>query len=463
MFSSAGHTDAGFILAKFASDTHYDMLPGNVVEISKMVLLDTLGVMLAATTLEKGVLPVVHLVQEAGGKPESTLIGFGGKAPCWMAAFANGALSHALDYSSSDDRGVGPGGVIVPSALAMAERMRNTSGKQLITALAVSNEVLMRIGGAIVGNPMDFGWVSPMLLGVFGSAVAAGKVAGLGNKGLADAIGIALHQTGGTWEMAEDPTSTFRATRYSFVNKTGVLAALMAEKGISAAKHPLEGKNGLYHQYYRGQYDPSVLVDGLGSEFRCTHLSFKPYPSCRGTHTSIDAALKLVKKYEIAPEDVEEIRLTVGPLGEKQCIPREQRCQPQTSIEGKFSLPFTVATAIVRRRVTLDDFTPSRMEDPLVLSLARRVTYQVTQGTPGLDPGIVNVKLKDGRSFHEEAEFPSGSPRSPLSQADLIEKFRDCANYSVKPLRTSDVDAIIEYIRHLEDQTNLSELTGRIS
>ncbi|OGP65032.1 MAG: hypothetical protein A2170_03010 [Deltaproteobacteria bacterium RBG_13_53_10] len=463
MFSTQSKNDSTAILTEFASDTDYDALPLNVVEISKMILLDTLGVMLAATTLEKAVLSVVSLVKEAGGKPESTLIGFGGKAPCWLAAFANGALSHALDYSSSDDRGVGPGGVIVPSALAMAERMTNTSGKQLITAIAVSNEVLMRIGGAITGNPMDFGWVSPMLLGVFGSAVAAGKVAGLGNKGLADAIGIALHQAGGTWEMAEDPTSTFRATRYSFVNKAGVLAALMAEKGISAAKNPLEGKNGLYHQYYQGHYDPSVLVNGLGSEFRCANISFKPYPSCRGTHTSIDAALKLVKRYDIVPEEVEEIRLTVGPLGEKQCIPREQRCQPQTSIEGKFSLPFTVATAIARRKVALIDFSSSKMNDPLVLSLARRVNYQVTQGLPGLDPGIVDVKLKNGRAFHEEAEFPSGSPKSPMSQADLIEKFRDCAAYSVKPLSRSDVDAIIEYIGHLEHQTNLSELIKWVS
>ncbi|MEI9475276.1 MAG: MmgE/PrpD family protein, partial [Deltaproteobacteria bacterium] len=187
MVSTQSKNDSTAILTEFASDTEYNALPLNVVEISKMILLDTLGVMLAATTLEKAVLSVVSLVKEAGGKPESTLIGFGGKAPCWLAAFANGALSHALDYSSSDDRGVGPGGVIVPSALAMAERMTNTSGKQLITAIAVSNEVLMRIGGAITGNPMDFGWVSPMLLGVFGSAVAAGKVAGLGNKGLADA------------------------------------------------------------------------------------------------------------------------------------------------------------------------------------------------------------------------------------------------------------------------------------
>jgi 2-methylcitrate dehydratase PrpD len=463
MTTAQSNSDSTLLLAKFASDTEYEKLPPNVVKLSKMVLLDTIGVMLAATTLEKAVVPLIHLVKEGGGKEESTIIGFGGKVPCWMAAFANGALSHALDYSSSDNRGVAPGGVTVPSALAMAERTPKTNGKQLITAIAVGNEVLMRIGGAITRNPIDFGWVSPMLLGVFGAAVAAGKIAGLNPKAMMDAIGIALHQAGGTWEMAEDPTSAFRAVRNCFVNKTGVFAALMAQQGISAAKNPLGGKHGLYHQYFQGLYDPSVLAKGLGREFRCATLSFKLYPSCRDTHTSIDAALSLVTKHDIVPKNVEEICLTVGPMGEKACLPRHQRCQPQTSIEAKFSLPFTVATAIARRRVALIDFNHSNIKDPVVMDLARRVSYRVRQGTSGLDPGIIDIKLKDGQVLHEEVENPSGSPQSPMSAEDLVAKFRDCASYSSKPLQSPDVEKIIEYIDQLEHQKNLLELTALIS
>jgi len=463
MVSTQSKNDSTAILTEFASDTDYARLSPNVVEFSKRVLLDTIGVMLAATTLEKAVLPIIELAKEGGGKEESTIIGFGGKVPCWMAAFANGALSHALDYSSSDSRGVAPGGVTVPTALAMVERIPQTSGKQLITAVAVGSEVLMRIGGAITRNPMHFGWVSPMLLGVFGAAVTAGKLAGLGPQQMMDAIGIALHQAGGTWEMAEDPASSFRAVRNCFVNKTGVLAALMAQAGVSAAKDPLGGKHGLYHQYFQGEYDSSVLINGLGSEFRFENISFKPYPSCRDTHTSIDAALMLARRYAIEPEQVEEIQLTVGPMGEKACLPLEQRRRPQTSIEAKFSLPFTVATAIARRRVTLVDFSHSGIKDPDVLNLARRVNYRVKQGSPGLDPGIVDIRLKDGRILHEEVETPRGSPQSPMSQGDLVEKFRDCAQYSLKPLRSSDVDAIIAYIRDLEHQTNLSELIKWVS
>jgi 2-methylcitrate dehydratase PrpD len=463
MVSTQSKNDSTAILTEFASDADYERLPPNVVDLSKRVLLDTIGVMLAAATLEKAVLPIIKLVKEGGGKEESTIIGFGGKVPCWNAAFANGALSHALDYSTSDSRGVAPGGATLPAALARAERIPHTSGKQLITAIAVGNEVLMRIGAAINRNPMEFGWVSPMLLGGFGAAVTAGKIAGLGPRQMIDAMGIALHQAGGTWEMAEDPASTFRAVRNCFVNETGVLAALLAQEGLSAAKDPLGGKYGLYRQYFQGEYDPSVLIKGLGTEYRFETISFKPYPSCRDTHTSIDAALSLAGQHDIVPEQVEEILLTVGPMGEKLFIPRAQRCRPQTSIEAKFSLPFTVATAIARRKVTLAEFTPSGLTDPEVLSLAGRVRYRIGKGSPGVDPGIVDIRLRNGRVLHEEVVNPPGGPQSPLSQEDLIEKFRDCANYSLKPLRASDVDSIITYIRDLEHQTNLSELMKWIS
>ncbi len=301
-----------------------------------------------------------------------------------------------------------------------------------------------------------------MLLGVFGAAVAAGKIAGLGPRQMMDAMGIALHQAGGTWEMAEDPASTFRAVRNCFVNKTGVLAALMAQGGLSAAKDPLEGKHGLYRQYFLGEYDSSVLTKGLGSEFRFETISFKPYPSCRDTHTSIDAALRLARQHDVVPAHVEEIRLTVGPMGEKLCIPQEQRCRPGTSIEAKFSLPFTVATAIARRKVTLVEFSPSGITDPEVLSLARRVSYRVGKGSSGVDPGIIDIRLKDGRVLHEEVVNPPGGPQSPLSEEDLLEKFRDCAHYSLKPLRSSDVDAIIAFVRDLEHQRDLSGLMNRI-
>jgi 2-methylcitrate dehydratase PrpD len=451
------------LLCQFAADTAYEDLPPHVVELSKRVLLDTIGVMLGATTLEKGVLPIINLVKNGGGKEESTIIGFGVKAPCWMAAFANGALSHALDYSSSDNRGVAPGGVTVPAALAMAERIPRTTGKQLITALAVGNEVVMRIGRAITRNPMEFGWVSPMLLGVFGAAVAAGKIIGLNGKEMMNAMGVALHQAGGTWEMAEDPASTFRAVRNSFVNKTGVLAALLAQDGMSAASDPLGGKYGLYRQYFQNNCDASHLVAGLGSRFQFEEISFKPYPSCRDTHTAIDAALRLAKRYDIAPENVDEIRLTISTAGEKSFLPREQRSRPQTSIEAKFSLPFTVATAIARRRVGLETFTPSGIKDPLALDLAQRVTYRVEPGSHDLDPGIIDIHLKDGLILHEEVISPPGGPQSPMSGRDLEDKFRDCAQYAFKALPISTVNAIIAYIGDLEHQEDLSELIRLIS
>lgn len=201
----------------------------------------------------------------------------------------------------------------------------------------------------------------------------------------------------------------------------------------------------------------------MGTEFLCEAVNFKPYPSCRDTHTFIDAALRLAKKCDIVPEQIEDIQLTVGPMGEKLFNPKELRYRPNSSIEAKYSLPFTVATAIARRKVSLAEFTPSGIADREVLSLGSRVNYRLGKGSQGVDPGIVDIHLKDGRTLHEEVVHPPGGPQSPLSQEDLLEKFRNCAHYSLKPLESSAVEEIITYIRDLEHQTDLSELIKRLS
>ncbi|MDO8472839.1 MAG: MmgE/PrpD family protein [Dehalococcoidia bacterium] len=457
------NVDAANALAEFASDTTYEDLPDSVIETCKLVLLDTLGVMIGASTLEPVTGDVVDIVKAGGGKEESSIIAFGGKVPCWMAGFANGAMSHALDYTSNDDRGTSPGGVNVPAVLAMAERASGVDGKQVITALAVSSEVLMRISRAVTGNPMEYGWLSTMQLGIFGATTAACKIMGLNGTQIVDAIGIGLHRAAGTWEMVEGPTATFRAIRYSYVVMDGILAALLAQKGVSAGSSPLEGKNGLYQQYFQGRYDRTFLVDGLGSKFECADMSYKPYPSCRQTHSFIGATLKLVQQHDIAPEDVSEIRLMADPKQARLCFPVEERSQPQTSMGAKISLPFTVALAIAHRKVELPDFTDSRLKDPLVLDLAHRVVSHVRESSASPEPEVVQILTKQGQTLEAELTLPYGSPENPMSKDDLIRKFEDCAAFSAKMLPKSAVQFVTNYVTSLEDQGEVSELVRCIS
>lgn len=457
------NVDAAVALAEFASDTTYEDLPDSVIETCKLVLLDTLGVMIAASTLEPVTRDVVSIVKEGEGRQESSIIAFGGKVPCWMAAFANGALSHALDYTSNDDRGTSPGGVNVPTTLAMAERTPGIGGKQMITALAVSSEVLMRISRAVTKGPMEFGWLSTMLLGIFGATTAASKILGLNGGQIVDAIGIGLHRAGGTWEMVEGPSATFRAIRYSYVAMDGVLAALLAQKGVSAGSSPLEGKNGLYRQYFQGDYDRTCLVDGLGSKFECASMSYKPYPSCRQTHSFIDATLKLVQQYDIAPEDVSEIRLIADAKQGRLCFPVQERSQPQTSMGAKVSLPFTLALAVAGRKVALLDFTDSRLKDPVVLDLAQRVVSHVRESSARPEPEFVQIRTKGGQTLEAQLGVPYGNPENPISKDDLIRKFEDCAAFSAKPLTKSSVEFVIDYVTRLECQGEVSELVRYIS
>lgn len=455
--------DAADALAEFASDTTYDDLPESVVETCKLVILDTLGVMIGASTLEPVVADVVDVVKAGGGRPESSIMAFGGKVSCWMAGFANGAMSHALDYTSNDDRGTSPGGVNVPTVLAMAERTPGVDGKQVITALAVGSEILMRISRAIAGSPMGYGWLATMQLGIFGATTTACKILGLNRQQFVDAIGISLHRAAGTWEMVEGPTATFRAIRYSYVVMDGILAALLAQKGVSAGSSPLEGKNGLYQQYFQGRYDRALLVDGLGSRFECATMSYKPYASCRQTHAFIDATLKLVQRHDIAPEDVSEIRLIADPRQGRLCFPVEERSKPQTSMGAKISLPFTVSVAIARRKVTLPDFTDSHLQDPVIMGLAQRVVSQVIESSGSPVSEFVRVLTKNGQTFEQQVGLPYGNPNNPISKDDLIKKFEDCAAFSAKPLSKPQVEFVIEFVAKLEQRGDVSELVRCLS
>ncbi len=303
--------------------TQYNNLPKEVSEATKRSILDTLGVMLPPTTLEKPCIAIGELVKEAGGKEESTIIGFGGKAPCWMAAFVNGSLAHAMDYDDqTDEPPHHPTAGNFPAALAIAERIGRVSGKDFITAIALGNDLGVRLAAAIGGKViMNYPWFYITTFGIFTAAAAAGKILGLSEEKMLNALGIALHRVVGINEAVFAPDSDIRAIRDSFTNKGGVLSALMAEKGISACKDAIEK---LYKVFFGGEYDPQALTSDLGKRFRGAEASLKFWPCCRATHGYVQAALQITKEHSIKPDQIEEVYLTVSKHGaENLCEPME--------------------------------------------------------------------------------------------------------------------------------------------
>jgi 2-methylcitrate dehydratase PrpD len=404
---------------------------------------------------------IEEIARETGGRPESTLIGFGGKVPCSMAAFVNGSLCHPIDYDDTIDEFVNhPSAHTFPAALAMAEKVGNVSGKEFIAAMALGLDLNVRLSAAPHGSTVgDYPWLPMSVFGVFSAAAAAGKLLALTNEEMINAFGIALDRAAGTRESVISPDSEIRAIRDGFGNREGVLAALMAKKGITACKNGIEI---LYKVFYNNNYDSSPLTSNLGTEFWGLKVGFKAWPSCRGTHNYVKAALDIMTEHEIDPEAIEKIVVTVGSdVNEATCIPIEEKRHPKHSINAKISLPFVMGVVFTKRRVIIEDFFPENLNDQRVLAVAEKVKPNLDPEAygRGVPPGSVEVRMQGGESFAKREDFPYGHWKNPMSDGELVAKFKDCARYAKKGMSADTVARLVDKILELEKVTRIEEIS----
>jgi len=453
-------------LSKNISGIGYADLPPETVDITKRSILDTIGVIIGASTLGEGCKEMVELAKEGGGKEESSIIAFGGKLPCWMAAFANGSMSHPLDYDDTyDEVAVHPTAATLPAALAVAERKGKVNGKEFISAIALGNDLIIRLALGITVDISEHGWLSPQLFGNFGAAAAAAKILGLNEEQISDALGITLSQAAGSLEVGMGTGSMVRAVRDAFTGKVGVISALMAQRGLSGVKTWLEGKAGLYNLYFRERYDFQPVTEELGKRFEGTYVGFKPWPACRISHPYLTALFQLMQEKDIKLEEIESTVLVVGGMGRMLCLPEEVRRCPQKVIDSKFSLPFTLGVALTHGKVALSHFTPEALKDPKVLASVEKISWRFDEErkSAGVEPGVIEVKVRSGDLFTMREDFAYGHPKNPIAMDDLIAKFRDCCNYSAKPLSADVVDKVIHLVTHLEEVEDVAQIVQLLS
>jgi 2-methylcitrate dehydratase PrpD len=461
--------DLALVIAKNVVNLKYEDIPGEVTEVTKRCILDILGTTMAGSTEGQGCKQIVDLVKEWGGKEESTVLGFGVKAPCWMAAFANGAMCHALDYDDAFDTGFLHATITtVPPAFAIAERVGKVTGKEFITAITSGNDLITRLGLALNKHPGGYGrdWSPTSVFGRFSAAAACGRLLRLDQNQMADALGIAFTQVAGTLQTSFGPGAMIRGLYASFVGQQGVMAALLAQKGITGCKAPFEGKAGLFNVYFDGKYNEDLLIGELGKRFEGVNVAFKPWPSCRVSHAYIEATLSLVQKHHIHADDIEEIKVYVGDLAQPLCEPIERRRKPEMVSEAKFSIPFIVASAIVRGSPVIAHFTAEGFKDAATLRLAQKVTAQFA---PELDkrdcmpPALIEMKNRAGRVYSEKVEIAYGNPQKPIRVEDLTAKFRDCLLYSAKPISKENQEKLISMVLRLEDVDDVSQIINLLS
>ena len=453
------------VLAENIVATDYEKIPEEAIDSTKKDILDTLGVAVAGSDAS-GIKEIISLVRDWGGKRESTLIMQGIKGPCHYAALANSTMGHALDYDDAHEKVILHAGVVlIPPALALAERLGNVNGRELLTAITLGIDLVSRLGEASNISPSELGFMYTSVYGVFGSAGVTGKLLHLNTDQMVNAFGIAYSQAAGNFQCIIDGALTKRL-QAGFAASNGLLSSLLAKEGFTGAINSLEGDKGLFQVYLRGEYNLMPLTRDLGRHFASVDLSFKPYPCCRNCHPFIDAALALMSEHDIQVNDIEEIAVRCSENGRLLCEPLQVKQKPRVPVDAQFSIPWVIATALIKRKVTLEDFTPEAISNPEVLFLASKIKAEVDPQLENRSTSIalVDIKMKNkGIVYSRREDIAKGNPLKPLSWGELIEKFRDCLRYGAKKISKPAINRTIDMIRNLENVEDTGKVIQRLA
>ncbi|MBV8476870.1 MAG: MmgE/PrpD family protein [Acidobacteria bacterium] len=446
------------IFADHILRVEYARLPPQAVERARQSTLDTIGVIMAGSALEPSVNGLLELVLEAGGREECSVLGTSWKVPAIMAAFANGGMAHCLDYDDHTPQGHHPSSSVIPVSLALAERLGNVSGKKFLTAVALGQDLFVRLRRNVVWRH-DYHLTT--ILGVFSATASAAYLLGLNRDQIASAFGIAGVQSSGCYELVEGVNNELRGLYAGFVSKAAMVSALMAEKSIKGPHSIFEGAKGFFNVYFAGQYDRTKMLEGLGEIFQGTELLYKPWPSVGLSHSFIHAACRLRAMDEFDLDSIETIKVYAGPGLIELCEPLAERCNPKTGTDAKFSIPFNVALALVNGTVLPPDFQEAALQNRKVRDVAGKVVpvfdEQLSWNGP-IPHGRVELRLKSGRTFGCIGDGVPGSEEAPMSWKDLVVKYKTCLRLARAQLSEERIEHTAQLIRGLEKQENLAQL-----
>jgi 2-methylcitrate dehydratase PrpD len=446
------------ILAEFAASARFEQLPPGVVRLAKAVTLDTFGTALAATTLGAGCAEVVAVMARMGGPCESTMIGHAGKVAAPQAAFANGALAHALNYDAVGEETGHTGVACFAAPLALAEALAPVSGERLLTAVVVAAEVTARLmrgathGGARISKRI----LSGQYFSYLGAAAGAAHVAGLDAAQTHSAFGLALMQAAGSRQIVIGGDPPAKAIYGAFPSHAGVLAVLLARAGLVAEIDAVDGEAGIYGIATGGAFDAYAIVAELGRTFAWTAVQFKPWATSNHVAPFVEAALDLRARFDLRADDVASVELA-GPSRIRDWFePVGERRRPANAASAANSAMYAVAKALAHGAFTLADVTADGLRDETALALADRITYRLDDAIAG---GCVSLRTHGGRQVETRVDRAIGDPSRPLSRERLEAKFRDCASHA-RGVAPAAATALIALIDRLETLTDVASLTA---
>ncbi len=435
-------------LVRFVVDSRMEDLPAEVIETSKKCFLDWIGVAFGGVK-DPSVRIMIDLIREIGGKRQASVLGYAMKTNVLNAALVNGTMSHVLDYDDAhSDTRSHPSAPLVPGLLSVAE-WRKQSGSQLITAFVVGFEVSTRIGLILGKSYYESGWHATSILGRLGSAAGTGKLLGLNERQLATAFGLAATQAGGLRRVFGTMGKPFHAGKAAM---DGVLSAFLSQRGFTAPEDILDGKPSFLNMFSH-QAKSSHIVEGLGKDWQVLNVSFKPYAACLLIHPVMDGLIWIKNQYQVPPHLIEKVYLEVAPL----CLSVTDNASPKDGLEGKFSLYFCAAIAILHGQGKNNLFTDEAVQDPSVKDLMGKIKATSNPSLKEIEANV-KVRLRNRTEFSREVFFPKGDSRNPMTLDEIKEKFRDLVQPVLSKKRTEQIVEVIQGLESLDDVSKLLKL-----
>jgi 2-methylcitrate dehydratase PrpD len=417
-------------LAAWAARTGPGDLPPDAVRLATDAITDGVGCALAGSREPLGPMVRAVIAARPADPAGAWLVGTTLAAAPADAALHNGAAAHALDYDDTNHPAYAhPSAVLVPVLLACAPR--GVSGPEALAAYVVGLEVFGKLGRALNVGHYARGWHPTATFGAVAAAAAAGRLLRLPAERLAAALGLAASAAGGLRAGFGTMTKPLHA---GYAARNGVLAALLAEQGVTAAADGLGHRFGFLPAFAAGGPADREALGTWGAPLEILTpygLALKPYPSCGATHPGIEAAIRLATEEDLRPEAIRAVRVGVCEMALQPLI----HDWPATPLQGKFSMRFCVGSALARRAVTLDTFSEAVLADPAVRRVMAAVTVEVDDRVRH-DPEFataVRVETRTGRAAERLVPLARGKPARWLTRAELEAKFRDCAGRALAP------------------------------
>lgn len=440
----------GSQLSEFIAHAYEWNIPEVVFHEAKRALIDHLGVAIGAANDEA--VQAVRQVARAWHASGNAQIFLGSTTTPALAALVNATMAHATDFDDTHPAGSGhPGGPCWATALAMAQ-VHGANEDQTLRAFIAGFEVMAKLGGGWVpgvGRHLQRrGFHPTSVVGRAGATAVAASILGLNKEQIANALGGAATMMGGLQKSSGTHGKPFHAGKAAM---DGILAAQLASEGFVGAHHFYETDGWVRNFIQQGEVDIPPL--DFGESWELLTNGYKLYASCRGTHASIETALKIYP--QLKGQEIARISAKVHPMG----MVNAGILDPKTPLESKFSIPYCIALALTGYQLTDADFTPQAVDDVNARNLLSLLTVEAVEGQSA-SSAFIDVWLKNGDVIHAHTDVYRGHPQNPLTEEELYEKF---AALTVPILGAERSHALYQAAAHFERPGSLATITALLA